>query len=216
MAFISQAGESLGGNTGALRTANCLNDLEQVPTHQLLAFRMGTLKLYITPSPEIIQVLLLPSKQLLESVVHGSIQGSFRPLTQLFWGGAPRGVVGHVLRQMEWFIRLGIDREHDLAGVVRTLVSVGIPTRRLDCVFDAARQGHLAVVGRIAQHDALILGVAHLGKENPVFESTCTTRIASGRLTALLRDHFRGDNHRCLGIQHRYLIGDCGQVSVLE
>ena len=83
MTFVALPGEPLGRQPRALCSACRLDDLKHVEAKRLLGGRIAT-HMDITPLPEIIQALLLPLEQVVETVAHRSVQRALRPFAQLF------------------------------------------------------------------------------------------------------------------------------------
>src|SRR3974377_1352078 len=72
---------------------------------------------HIPPAPKIVHILLLRGEQLLESLVHHAIHCPLSTATELFSAGRLRGVIDHVLGELDRTAGLRLDCEGDLAEV---------------------------------------------------------------------------------------------------
>src|SRR4029450_8315107 len=88
----------------------------------------------IAPTPKLVHVLLLRGEQLLESLAHYPIQCPFSTAAEVFGGSRLRGVIDHVLGELDWTAGLRLDGEGDLAEVSTVDDIVRVRARGLQCV----------------------------------------------------------------------------------
>jgi hypothetical protein len=123
--FVGLAGEAFRRHAGAFRARRGLQDVKKVEADRLLDLDGAALDSVfpdvldadIAAAPEIIHVLLLSREQSLESLAHYPIQSPFGTAAKLLGGSRLRGVIDHVLGELDWTAGLRLDGEGDLAEV---------------------------------------------------------------------------------------------------
>jgi hypothetical protein len=95
--------------------ANCLLDFH---SGAFCVLQVYVLDPYITPKPEIIQVLLLRCQELFEPEVHCTVQGPFSATAKFFDLRRPSRMVSHVFGEMNRTASLGLGRKDNLPEVV--------------------------------------------------------------------------------------------------
>src|SRR4029453_15416404 len=129
------------------------------------------------PAPEIFHVLLLRGEQLLETLAHYAIHRPFSTAAELFGGGRLGGVIDHVFCEVDRTAGLRLDCEGDLAEVIAVRDLVGVRARALQRAISRTCEREGALLGRVAQHDAPVFGIAGSGMEHPPRKSSRQSRI---------------------------------------
>src|SRR4029434_6421747 len=100
------------------------------------------------------------SDALVAPLVHYAIQCPFSTAAEVFGGSRLRGVIDDVFGELDWPAGLRVDCERDLAEVSGVCNLVGVRARALQRIISRTCQREAALLGRIAQHDAPVFGVA--------------------------------------------------------
>jgi hypothetical protein len=175
------------------------------------------LDLDIASSPKIVHVLLLRGEQPLEALGHYAIQCPFSAAAELFGGSRLRGVIDHVLGELDWTAGLRVDCESDLAEVSGVDNLVRVRARALQRIVSRTCQGEAALFSRIGQHDAPVFGIADSRMEYPARKDSRQSRINPVVAGAgFIGRHLRRDHDKGLCIEDCHTIGDGGHVPVSE
>ena len=135
MPLVSLSGKAFGWYTCIFRPRRGLQDLEEIKANRLLDLDRGPFRAFrpdiphtdIAAAPEIVHILLLCGKQILESPRRHPIHCSFSAAAEFPRRRDLRGMIDHVFCQLYRTASAGLDREGDLTKVVGVnhLVSVG-------------------------------------------------------------------------------------------
>jgi hypothetical protein len=225
MPLVRLSGEAFRRHAGVFRPCRGLHDVKQVEADRLLdlhggAFAAGAVDIPdadIAATPEILQVLLLGGEQRLEPLLHHAVHRPLCTAADLRRRRRLRRVIHHVFGEVDRSAGLGLDREGDLAKVLGVDDLVGVWVLGLKIVVRGTRQDHLALVGRMAQHDTTLPGIAGSVMEHPPCKRPRLPRVI--RVDAGVRrsgHHLRGDHDGGRGVEERHLVGDGGHVPVHE
>lgn len=170
MAFIRPAGEAFRGHSRAFGAGGGLQDLKKVETNRLLDFQRAALcALFpdildadIAPTPEIVKILLLRGKQWRKPLAANAVHGPFGATAELGDRSSCGGVIDHEFGKLDRTAGPGYDRERSLTEVLGLDDLVRLQTIRFEDMIDCAYQGQTALLGRVAQHDPTVLGIAAL------------------------------------------------------
>src|SRR5262252_1265750 len=88
-------------------------------------------------------------------------------------------MIDHVFGEVDRTARPGLDGKGDLAEVLGVDSFVGVPAGSLQSMVSGTRQGHAALVGRMAQHGPTVLDIAGAVLEHPSCKDARLTRIIS-------------------------------------
>src|SRR4030095_12109534 len=125
MPLICLSGEAFRRHARVFRARRGLEDVKKVEADRLLDLHGAALDSVfsdllhpdLAPAQKTIHVLLLSGKQPLASLAHYPIQCPFGTAAELLGGSRPRGVIDHVLGELDWTAGLRLNCEGDLAEV---------------------------------------------------------------------------------------------------
>src|ERR1700722_4591915 len=127
MPLIRLSGEALGRYTRVFRTPRGLQNLEKVKANRLLDFDSGPFGAFnpdvphtdITAAPEIVHILLLGIKQILEPPGRHPIHCPLSAAAEIPLRHGLGGMIDHIFGEAYWRTRPGFDGEGDLTEIVR-------------------------------------------------------------------------------------------------
>ena len=215
MPLIGLAGETFRRHAGVFGTRRGLQDVKKVEADRLLDLYGAALRAVfsdildpdIAAPPEIIDILLLRREQLLESLIDYAIHGPLGTTAELLGRSRRRGVIDHVLGELDGAATASLDRERDLPEVLAMHDLVSIGAGRFQCTLGATDQEQAALFGPMAEHDAAGIGVAGARMQHTSRKVSGLSRIvAVGAGTLSIRHHLGGDDDRRVGIEERHAI----------
>src|SRR5258708_39858714 len=127
--------------------SDCLLRLHSGPLYAVFSDIADT---NIAAAPEIVQVLHLGAKQLLESLVHYPIQCPLSTPAEFFGRSRLRRVINHVFGQADRTTGVCLDREGNSAKVLRVSTLVGVRARGLQYMVKGAHHRHATLFGPVA------------------------------------------------------------------
>src|SRR5262245_7689080 len=86
-------------------------------------------------------------------------------------------MIDHVFGEVDWTVGPSLDGEGDLAEVLGVDRLVSMRAGSLQHMVSGTRQGHAALFGRVAQHDATVFGIAGAGLEHSSCKEARLPRI---------------------------------------
>src|SRR5580692_10913441 len=125
MPLVRLSGEAFRRHARVFRPRRRLQHVKQVEADRLLdldgaalhSVLLDILDPHVTSAPKIVHVLLLSGEQLPEPLANYAIQRPFSAAAELFGASRVRGVIDHVLGELDWTAELRLDCESDLTEV---------------------------------------------------------------------------------------------------
>src|SRR6516162_447703 len=114
----------------------------------------------IASTPKIVQVLLLPSEQLLEPLGRHAIHCPLSTATEFLGRSRVRRMVDHVFSELDRAVGPSCNCEGNLAKVLSVDDLVSIGARGFQYTVSRTGQGQAAFFRRVTQHDSTIFRVA--------------------------------------------------------